>query len=111
MEKTVSAADPDCGMFVKGGHKRLFAYEAHTACDGRGVVLDVEVTAGNMHDSIAWNILYDNAIHKRKVQFVAMDAGHRISWIAKKMPDDGKIPVLSYTRGSQDRYKTLGIQL
>ena len=35
-EKTLtvmkSITDPDCGLFVKGGHKRKFAYEAHTAC-------------------------------------------------------------------------------
>ena len=26
-----STTDPDCGLFVKGEHKRQFAYEAHTA--------------------------------------------------------------------------------
>ena len=51
-EKTVSTTDPDSGMFVKGEHERQFAYEAHTACDSRGFVLGVEVTAGNVHDSI-----------------------------------------------------------
>ena len=52
-EKTVSTTDPDSGMFVKGEHERQFAYEAHTACDSRGFVLGVEVTAGNVHDSVA----------------------------------------------------------
>ena len=28
---TKSTTDSDCGLFVKGGHKRQFAYEAHTA--------------------------------------------------------------------------------
>ena len=51
-EKTVSTTDPDCGMFVKGEHERQFAYEAHTACDKRGFVLGVQVTAGNIHDSV-----------------------------------------------------------
>ena len=55
VEKTVSTTDPDCGMFVKGEHERQFAYEAHTACDKRGFVLGVEVTAGNVHDSVAWD--------------------------------------------------------
>ena len=54
IEKTVSTTDPDSGMFVKGEHERQFAYEAHTACDSRGFVLGVEVTAGNVHDSVAW---------------------------------------------------------
>lgn len=38
VEKTVSATDPDCGMFVKGEHEKQFAYEAHTACDRKGFV-------------------------------------------------------------------------
>ena len=98
-EKTVSTTDPDSGMFVKGEHERQFAYEAHTACDSRGFVLGVEVTAGNVHDSVAWDTLYDNVTHKHAVQFVTMDAGYKTPWIAKKTLDDGKVPVLPYTRG------------
>ena len=106
-EKTVSTTDPDSGMFVKGEHERQFAYEAHTACDGRGFVLEVEVTAGNVHDSVAWDKLYDEVTHKHKVQFVTMDAGYKTPWIAKKTIDDGKVPILPYTRytGKQERYK------
>ena len=58
-EQTVSTTDPDSGMFVKGEHERQFAYEAHTACDKRGYVLGVEVTAGNVHDSVVWDGIYD----------------------------------------------------
>ena len=106
-EKTVSTTDPDSGMFVKGEHERQFAYEAHTACDGRGFILGVEVTAGNVHDSVAWDTLYDNVTHKHEVQFVTMDAGYKTPWIAKKTLDDGKVPILPYTRykGKEDRYK------
>ena len=57
--RTVSATDPDSGMFVKGEHERQFAYEAHTACERHGFVLDVAVTAGNVHDSMAWDEIYD----------------------------------------------------
>ena len=101
------ATDRDSGMFVKGEHERQFAYEAHTACGSRGFVLGVEVTAGNVHDSVAWDTLYDNVTHKHEVQFVTMDAGYKTPWIAKKTLDDGKVPVLPYTRynGNQDRYK------
>ena len=53
VEKTVSTTDPECGMFVKGEHERQFAYEAHTACDENGFILGVEVTAGNVSDSVA----------------------------------------------------------
>ena len=64
VEKTVSTTDPDCGMFVKGEHERQFAYEAHTACDKRGFILGVEVTAGNVHDSVAWDKVYDDVTGK-----------------------------------------------
>lgn len=69
-EKTVSTTDPDSGMFVKGEHERQFAYEAHTACDSRGFVLGVEVTAGNVHDSVAWDKIYDDVTRRHNVQFV-----------------------------------------
>ena len=107
VEKTVSTTDPECGMFVKGEHERQFAYEAHTACDSHGFILGVEVTAGNVHDSIAWDTLYDTVTNKHNVQFVTMDAGYKTPWIAKKTLDDGKVPILPYTRykGSSDRYK------
>lgn len=71
VEKTVSTTDPDSRMFVKGEHERQFAYEAHTACDSRGFVLGVAVTAGNVHDSAAWDKVYDEVTHKYNVQFAA----------------------------------------
>ena len=40
-------------------YERQIAYKARTACDKRGYVLGVEVTAGNVHDSVAWDELYD----------------------------------------------------
>ena len=107
VEKTISTTDPDSGMFVKGEHERQFAYEAHTACDKRGFVLGVEVTAGNIHDSVAWDAVYDLVTSKHRMTFVAMDAGYKTPWIAKKVLDDGKVPILPYTRytGNKERYK------
>ena len=106
-EQTVSTTDPDSGMFVKGEHERQFAYEAHTACDKHGMVLGVAVTAGNVHDSVAWDEVYNEVTGKFEVQFVTMDAGYKTPWIAKKTLDDGKIPILPYTRrnGKKDGYK------
>ena len=106
-EKTVSTTDPDCGMFVKGEHERQFAYEAHTACDKHGMVLAVAVTAGNVNDSEAWDKVYDEAVNRFDVEFVTMDAGYKTPWIAKKTLDDGKIPILPYTRykGKKNGYK------
>ena len=98
-EKTVSTTDPDCGMFVKGEHERQFAYEAHTACDKNGMVLAVEVTAGNVSDSVAWDAVYNKVTGRfDEAQFIVMDAGYKTPWIAKKILDDSRIPILPYTQ-------------
>lgn len=70
-------------------------------------MLGVEVTAGNVHDSVAWDGLYDKISKRFVVEFVTMDAGYKTPWIAKKTLEDGKIPILPYTRytGKRDRYK------
>src|SRR5699024_11831863 len=107
-EKTVSTTDPDCGVFIKGEHERQFAYEAHTACDKRGVVLGVEVTAGNVHDSVAWDKLYnDLAAAFAEMEALVMDAAYTTPWIARQILKDARIPVLPYTRShiNKDRFK------
>lgn len=54
---TKSITDLDSGLFVKGDYKRQFAYEAHTACDKNGFVLEMVVTPGNVHDSVCSGII------------------------------------------------------
>ena len=61
-ETVVSTTDPESGVFHKGEHKKCFAYEAHTACDKHNFVLGVYVTPGNVHDSVAFDPLYDEAV-------------------------------------------------
>lgn len=39
---------------------------------------------------MAWDKVYDDVTSKFDVQFVAMDAGYKTPWIAKKTLDDGK---------------------
>ena len=56
VEKAVSTTDLECGVF----HKKVFAYEAHTACDKHNFILGVHVTPGNIHDSVAFDSLYDD---------------------------------------------------
>lgn len=70
VEKTVSTTDPDCGLFVKGEQERQFAWEAHTACDRKGFILGVHVTAGNVRDSFTWDPLYD-AVTKAPLSLAA----------------------------------------
>ena len=106
-EKTVSTTDPDCGMFVKGEHERQFAYEAHTACDKHGFVLGVEVTSGNVSDSVAWDAVYDKVTDRfPEVKFVTMDAGYKTPWIAKKVIEDSRIPILPCSGGHELRHTT-----
>ena len=54
-----SVTDPDSGLFVKGEHKRQFAYEAHTACDKYGFVLEAVIAPGNVHDRVAFDEVYN----------------------------------------------------
>ena len=54
-----SVTDPESGVFHKGEHKKCFAYEAHTACEEHGFILEAVVTPGNVHDSRAFDELYD----------------------------------------------------
>jgi transposase len=96
-EITVSTTDPDCGMFVKGEHERQFAYEAHTACDKRGFVLGYEVTAGNVHDSVAFDAVYDKVVESfPEVKTAVMDSAYRTPWICKKVFEDGRRASLPY---------------
>ena len=98
VEQAVSTTDPDAGMFVKGEHERQMAYEAHTACDSNGVVLGVEVTPGNVHDSVAWDAVYDKVTERfEEAQFVVMDSAYKTPWIAKKTLEDSRIPITPYT--------------
>ena len=78
--KTVSESttDPDSGVFHKGEHKKCFAYEAHTACDRHNFVMDVVVTPGNIHDSIAFDPLYDElTAHYPALKTIVADAAYK----------------------------------
>ena len=43
---------------------KCFAYAAQTACDKHGYIMDVTVNPGNVHDSAAFDGLYDRLIEK-----------------------------------------------
>ena len=98
-EKKVSTTDPDSGLFVKGGHEKQFAYEAHTACDRKGIILGVHVTAVNVHDSAALDPLYDDVTKRfSEVEYVTMDSAYKTPWIAKKfwmIPKSLFFPILA----------------
>ena len=89
---TKSVTDPDCGLFVKGEYKRQFAYEAHTACDKNGFVLETVVTPGNVHDSVAFDEVYDKVTENfPQVEAVVADAAYKTPHICKKVFGDGRV--------------------
>lgn len=74
------------------------AIETHTVCERYGIVLDAEVTPGNVHGSIAFDPLYDRIRERFEIQTVVGDAAYKTPWITKRIIDAGKIPSISYTR-------------
>ncbi len=96
---TKSTTDPESGMFVKGDHKRQFAYEAHTACEKNGYVVGVKVTAGNVHDSVAFDDVYDEVVEKYpEVETIVADSAYKTPHICKKIFDDGRVISTAYKR-------------
>ena len=91
--------DPDCGLFVKGEHKRQFAYEAHTACDKNGFVLETVVTPGNVHDSVAFDEVYDRLTGVfPEVESIVADSAYKTPHICKKVFGDGRVLSTAYKR-------------
>ena len=98
-EITKSVTDPECGLFVKGEHKKQFAYEAHTACDEKGFILETVVTPGNVHDSVAFDEVYDKVTERfPEVEAVVTDTAYKTPHICKKVFDDGRILSTGYKR-------------
>lgn len=96
---TQSTTDPESGLFHKGEHEKQFAYVSNTACDKHNFILDFEVGAGNIHDSVMFDDLYTR-ISKQyyETEAIAVDAGYKTPWIMKQIIDSGKIPCVPYKR-------------
>lgn len=94
-----STTDPESGLFHKGEHEKCFAYEAHTVCDQHSFVLEVDVAPGNVHDSIAFDAVYDKLTeHYPQTEVITADSAYKTHWICKRIFDDGRIPSLPYKR-------------
>ena len=77
-EITESTTDPESGVFHKGKHKKCFAYNALTACDKHGYILDVTISPGNINDSTAFDGLYDRLIRRfPEITHFIMDCGFK----------------------------------
>ena len=98
-EIKASTTDPDCGVFHKGEHKKVFAYTANVACERNNFILDFELTAGNVHDSVAFPKVYERLVAKYpEMANVVLDAGYKTPAIARQIINDGKTPIMPYTR-------------
>lgn len=66
----------------------------------------MEVTSENVHDSVAWDAIYEQVTSKYDVQFATMDAGYKTPRSLKKVLNDHKTPILPYARsnGKKDGY-------
>ena len=96
---TKSLTDPDSGLFAKGEHKVVFAYEAHTACDKNGFILETVVTPGNVHDSVAFDDVYDSLVEKYpEIETIVADSAYKTPHICKKVFTDGRVLSTAYKR-------------
>ena len=103
-EVTKSTTDPESGLFHKGEHKRCFAYNAQTICDGHDYVLGVELNPGNVHDSIAFDALYEKITARfPEIRVVAADAAYKTPWICKRIIEDDRTPSMPYKRPQTKR--------
>ena len=94
---TRSITDPDSGLFVKGDHKRQFAYEAHTVCDKHGFVLETVITSGNVHDSVSFDAVYDRVTANfPEVETIVADSAYKTLHICKKVFEDGRVLSTTY---------------
>lgn len=95
-----STSDKDSGMFYKNEKEKCFAYLAHTACDDSNFVVGFEVTAGNVHDSVAFKDVYDKVKvrYKQGIKRLAVDAGYITPYICKTLIEDGVDPAIPYKR-------------
>ena len=85
------------GWFHKGDHKQVFAYNTQVACDKHGWALAYSVTAGNVHDSQAFPVLFAQLKAFQPTYLIA-DAGYKTPSIAHYLLTLGIIPVFPYTR-------------
>jgi len=95
----VSTTDPECGLFHKGEHKVEFAYTTHVACDKHNFILGCDVSAGNVHDSVMFDGLYEDVLARfPEIEIAAMDSGYKTPWIMKQIFDSGRKAAVPYKR-------------
>ena len=85
--------------FTRANTKNALRTQRRTGCDKNGYVMDVTVNPGNVHDSVAFDGLYERLTDKSpEIKTIVADAGYKTPWISKRILDDRRIPVLPYKR-------------
>ena len=101
-EKTIvqSTTDKESGMFYKNEKEKCFAYLAHTACDDNNFILGFDITAGNVHDSVAFGDVFSKVVDRYGDSIIttAVDAGYVTPHIAKTIFDNNILPSMPYKR-------------
>ena len=86
------------------------AYETPTESDRRSYMLEAEITPGNVHDSVAFDTLFERlTIYYPEVKVVTADAGYKTPWICKQIFDSERIPSLPYKQSMSKKSNRLGI--
>lgn len=102
-----STTDPDSGYYHKGEHEKCFAYTHQAFSDANGFVVACSTNAGNMHDSVAFDEVYEKLLeeHKDKIDNVCLDSGYNTPAICKKIKETGKEALMPYSRpkGRKDK--------
>ncbi len=93
----MSTVDPESGLFHKGEHKEVFAYVSQTACDKNGWITAYSIHPGNEHDSRTFPDIYEK-VKALGAEKVVMDAGYKTPPIARKVIEDGLVPIFPYKR-------------
>ena len=72
----------------------------NTACDDSNFILGFNVTAGNVHDSVAFQDVFENVIegYRYKILVTAVDAGYITPHIAKIILEAKILPSMPYKR-------------
>lgn len=102
-----STTDPEAGYYHKGEHEKCFAYTHQAFSDKNGFVVACTTNAGNMHDSVAFDEVYDKLLeeYEDEIENVCLDSGYNTPAICKKIKESGKEALMPYSRpkGRKDK--------
>ena len=105
--KTISTTDPDAGLLGRPGKPLGTHYLTHQSVDSKcGVIVDVEVTAGNTNDCIPYldRVEYMSGNIGINIEAVALDSAYDTSLIHKELMDMN-IDVFTPKTKTNEKYK------